>query len=149
MSDISILNVAEYVLSQSEGKKQNKAQLNTICYFIQEKYISTASEPLFREQFVKKGHYPECAVLNGAFSGSENKSCLEAADLKEFRRKFSCRTREIMDYVLRENKNITSKDILLKMKNDSPWCETVEGRVITNKKISQKYINQDTSETRK
>jgi uncharacterized phage-associated protein len=148
MSDVSILSVAEYVLSQSEGKKQNKAQLNTICYFIQEQYISITNEPLFRDQFVKKGHYPECAVLNGAFSGAENKSCLEAADLKEFRRKFSCRTREIMDFVLSENKNITSKDILLKMKGDSPWCETEEGRVITNKKMSRKYINQDIAEAK-
>lgn len=139
--DVSILSVAEYVLSKTDGKRQNKAQLNTICYLIQKSYIQETEEPLFKDQFLKKGRYPECAILNGAFSDAGNKPYLEAKDLKEFHRKFSAKTREIMDNVLEENKNITSKDIISKMNTDEPWMNTPEGKVVTNKKMSRTSID--------
>lgn len=139
--DVSILNVAEYVLSRTDGKRQNKAQLNTICYLIQKSYIQETEEPLFKEQFLKKGRYPECVILNGAFSDAGGKPYLEAKDLKEFHRKFSAKTRELIDSVLLENKNITSKDIILKMNDDKPWNNTPEGKVITNKKMSQTSLD--------
>ena len=127
---VSILNVAEYVVSKRENKRMSRQILYSVLYFIQERYIEREHEPLFKETFVKKGAFPCSAVLDGAFS---NQAYIEQSELSEFRKKLNQKHRVVIDEVLEEFANATSRTIAIKLSGDKAWESTSEGKVITVK----------------
>lgn len=127
---VSILNVAEYVVSRRDNKKMSRQMLHSVLYFIQERYIEREGEPLFKETFLKKGLFPCSAVLDAAFS---NQGYIEQKELSEFRKKLNQKHRVVIDEVLEEFFNSTSKTMAAKLSDDKAWESTSEGKVITTK----------------
>lgn len=127
---ISILNVAEYVVSKRDNKRISKQVLHSVLYFVQERYIEKEGEPLFKETFVKKSLFPCSAVLDAAFS---NQGYIEQSELSEFRKKLNQKHRVVIDEVLDEFSDATSKSIAMKLSGDKAWESTLEGKVITTK----------------
>lgn len=127
---ISILNVGEYVVSRRENKRMSRQMLHSVLYFIQERYIEKEGEPLFKEAFSKKGLFPCSAVLDAAFT---NQGYIEQKELSEFRKKLNQKHRVVIDEVLDEFSDATSKTIAMKLSNDKAWESTSEGKVITTK----------------
>ena len=104
--------------------------LHSVLYFVQERYIEKEGEPLFKETFLKKGLFPCSAVLDAAFT---NQAHIEQKDLAEFRKKLNQKHRVVIDEVLEEFTNATSKTIAVKLSDDKAWESTSEGKVITTK----------------
>lgn len=129
---VSILNVGEYVVSKRENKRMSRQMLHSVLYFVQERYIEKEGEPLFKETFLKKGLFPCSAVLDAAFS---NQGYVEQSELSEFRKKLNQKHRVVIDEVLGEFANATSKTIAMRLSNDNAWESTLEGKVITVKAI--------------
>lgn len=129
---VSILNVAEYVVSKRENKRMSRQMLHSVLYFVQERYIEKEGEPLFKETFLKKGLFPCSAVLDAAFTGQ---AYIEQKDLAEFRKKLNQKHRVVIDEVLEEFTNSTSKTIAMKLSGDKAWESTSEGKVITVKAL--------------
>lgn len=127
---VSILNVAEYVVSRRENKRMSRQMLHSVLYFVQERYIEKEGEPLFKESFLKKGLFPCSAVLDAAFS---NQGYIEQKELSEFKRKLNQKHIVVIDEVLEEFTNATSKTIAMKLSGDKAWESTLEGKVITTK----------------
>ena len=127
---VSILNVAEYVVSKRENKRMSRQMLHSVLYFVQERYIEKEGEPLFKEAFVKKGLFPCSAVLDAAFS---NQGYVEQSELSEFRKKLNQKHRVVIDEVLDGFSDATSKTIAMRLSNDNAWESTLEGKVITVK----------------
>lgn len=127
---ISILNVAEYVVSKRENKRMSRQMLHSVLYFIQEQYIEKEDEPLFKETFLKKGLFPCSTVLDAAFT---NQGYIEQSELLEFKKKLNQKHRIVIDKVLEEFTNATSKTIAMKLSNDKAWESTLDGKVITTK----------------
>lgn len=127
---VSILNVAEYVVSQRDNKRMSRQMLHSVLYFVQERYIEKESEPLFKETFLKKGLFPCSAVLDAAFT---NQGYIEQSELSEFRKKLNQKHRVVIDEVLEEFTNSTSKTIAVRLSGDKAWESTSEGKVITTK----------------
>lgn len=127
---ISILNVAEYVVAKRENKRMSKQMLHSILYFVQERYIEKEGEPLFKETFLKKGVFPCSAVLDAAFT---NQGYIEQSELSEFRKKLNQKHRVVIDEVLDEFSDATSKSIAMRLSGDKAWESTLEGKVITTK----------------
>ena len=127
---VSILNVAEYVVSKRENKRMSRQMLHSVLYFVQERYIEKEGEPLFKETFLKKGLFPCSAVLDAAFT---NQGYIEQKELSEFRKKLNQKYRVVIDEVLDEFSDATSKTIAMKLSNDKAWESTSEGKVITTK----------------
>lgn len=127
---VSILNVAEYVVSKRENKRMSRQMLHSVLYFVQERYIEKEGEPLFKETFLKKGLFPCSAVLDAAFT---NQGYIEQKELSEFRKKLNQKYRVVIDEVLDEFSDATSKTIAMKLSNDKAWESTLEGKVITTK----------------
>lgn len=127
---ISILNVAEYVVSKRNNKRMSRQMLHSVLYFVQERYIEKEGEPLFKETFLKKGLFPCSAILDAAFS---NQGYVEQKELSEFRKKLNQKHRVVIDEVLEEFTNATSKTIAMKLSDDKAWERTSEGKVITTK----------------
>lgn len=129
---VSILNVAEYVVTKRENKKMSRQMLHSILYFVQERYIEKEGEPLFKETFLKKGLFPCSAVLDAAFT---NQGYIEQKELIEFKKKLNQKHRIVIDEVLEEFNNSTSKTIAMKLSDDKAWESTSEGKVITVKAL--------------
>lgn len=129
---VSILNVAEYVVTKRENKKMSRQMLHSILYFVQERYIEKEGEPLFKETFLKKGLFPCSAVLDAAFT---NQGYIEQKELSEFRKKLNQKHRVVIDEVLEEFANATSKTIAVKLSGDKAWESTSEGKVITTRAV--------------
>lgn len=129
---VSILNVAEYVISQRDNKRMSRQMFHSILYFVQERYIEKEGEPLFKETFLKKGLFPCSAVLDAAFT---NQAYIEQKDLAEFRKKLNQKHRIVIDEVLEEFTNATSKTIAMRLSGDKAWESTSEGKVITVKAL--------------
>lgn len=127
---ISILNVAEYVVSKRDNKRISRQMLHSVLYFVQERYVEKEGEPLFKETFLKKGLFPYSAVLDAAFS---NQGYIEQSELSEFKKKLNQKHRVVIDEVLEEFNNTTSKIIAVKLSGDKAWESTSEGKVITVK----------------
>lgn len=127
---ISILNVAEYVISRRENKRISRQMLHSVLYFVQERYIEKEGEPLFKETFVKKGLLPCSAVLDAAFT---NQGYIEQSELSEFKKKLNQKHRVVIDEVLDEFADATSKIIAMKLSDNKAWKSTSEGKVITVK----------------
>lgn len=127
---VSILNIAEYVVSRRDNKKMSRQMIHSVLYFVQERYIEKEGEPLFKETFVRKGLFPCSAVLDAAFS---NQGYIEQSELSEFRKKLNQKHRVVIDEVLDEFTNATSKTIAMKLSDDKAWESTSEGKVITTK----------------
>ena len=127
---VSILNVAEYVVSRRDNKRMSRQMLHSILYFVQERYIEKEGEPLFKETFLKKGLFPCSAVLDAAFS---NQGYIEQKELSEFRKKLNQKHRLVIDEVLEEFSNSISKTIAVKLSDDKAWENTSESKVITVK----------------
>ena len=127
---VSILNIAEYVVSRRENKRISRQMLHSILYFVQERYIEKEGEPLFKETFLKKGLFPCSAVLDAAFT---NQGYIEQSELSEFKRKLNQKHRVVIDKVLDEFADATSKTIAMKLSGDKAWESTSEGKVITTK----------------
>lgn len=127
---ISILNVAEYVVSKRDNKRISRQMLHSVLYFVQERYIEKEGEPLFKETFVKKSLFPCSAVLDAAFS---NQGYIEQKELIEFKKKLNQKHRIVIDEVLEEFNNSTSKTIAMRLSDDKAWESTSEGKVITTK----------------
>lgn len=127
---VSILNIAEYVVSRRDNKKMSRQMLHSVLYFVQERYIEKEGEPLFKETFLKKGLFPCSAVLDAAFT---NQAHIEQKDLAEFRKKLNQKHRVVIDEVLDEFSGATSKSIAMKLSDDKAWESTLEGKVITTK----------------
>lgn len=127
---VSILNVAEYVVSRRDNKRMSRQMLHSVLYFVQKRYVEKEGEPLFKETFLKKGLFPCSAVLDAAFS---NQGCIEQSELSEFRKKLNQKHRVVVDEVLDEFADATSKTIAMKLSNDKAWESTSEGKVITTK----------------
>lgn len=129
---VSILNVAEYVVSKRENKRMSRQMLHSVLYFVQERYIEKEGEPLFKETFLKKGLFPCSAVLDAAFT---NQGYIEQKEFSEFRKKLNQKHRVVIDEVLDEFSDATSKTIAMKLSNDKAWESTSEGKVITVKAL--------------
>ena len=129
---VSILNVAEYVVSKRENKRMSRQMLHSVLYFVQERYIEKEGEPLFKETFLKKGLFPCSAVLDAAFT---NQGYIEQKELIEFKKKLNQKHRVVIDEVLEEFNNSTSKTIAMKLSDDKAWESTSEGKVITVKAL--------------
>lgn len=129
---ISILNVAEYVVSKRDNKRISRQMLHSVLYFVQERYVEKEGEPLFKETFLKKGLFPYSAVLDAAFS---NQGYIEQSELSEFKKKLNQKHRVVIDEVLEEFNNTTSKIIAVKLSGDKAWESTSEGKVITVKAL--------------
>ena len=127
---ISILNVGEYVVSRRDNKRMSRQMLHSILYFVQERYIEKEGEPLFKETFLKKGPFPCSAVLDAAFT---NQGYIEQSELSEFKKKLNQKHRVVIDEVLEEFSNSTSKSIAMRLSNDKAWESTLDGKVITVK----------------
>lgn len=127
---ISILNVAEYVVSKRDNKRMSRQMLHSVLYFVQKRYVEKEGEPLFKEAFLKKGLFPCSAVLDAAFT---NQGYIEQSELSEFRKKLNQKHRIVIDEVLEEFANATSKTIAMKLSNDKAWESTLDGKVITTK----------------
>lgn len=127
---VSILNVAEYVVAKRENKRMSKQMLHSVLYFVQERYIEREHEPLFKETFIKKGAFPCSAVLDGAFS---NQAYIEQSELSEFKKRLNQKHRIIIDEVLAEFSDSTSRTIAMRLSGDKAWESTSEGKVITVK----------------
>lgn len=127
---VSILNVAEYVVSKRENKRMSRQMLHSVLYFVQERYIEKEGEPLFKETFLKKGLFPCSAVLDAAFT---NQGYIEQSELSEFRKKLNQKHRVVIDEVLNEFAGATSKTIAVKLSGDKAWESTSGGKVITTK----------------
>ena len=127
---VSILNVAEYVVSKRDNKRMSRQMLHSVLYFVQEEYIEKEGEPLFKETFLKKGLFPCSTVLDAAFT---NQSYIEQKDLAEFRKKLNQKHRVVIDEVLEEFTNATSKTIAMKLSGDKAWESTSDGKVVTTK----------------
>lgn len=129
---VSILNVGEYVVSRRENKRMSRQMLHSVLYFVQERYIEKEGEPLFKETFLKKGLFPCSAVLDAAFT---NQGYIEQSELSEFKKKLNQKHRVIIDEVLEEFANATSKTIAVKLSGDKAWESTSEGKVITTRAV--------------
>lgn len=129
---VSILNAAEYVVSKRENKRMSRQMLHSVLYFVQERYVEKEGEPLFKETFLKKGLFPCSAVLDAAFT---NQGYIEQSELSEFKKKLNQKHRIVIDEVLEEFNNSTSKTIAVKLFNDKAWESTSEGKVITVKAL--------------
>lgn len=127
---VSILNVAEYVVSRRDNKRMSRQVLHSVLYFVQERYVEKEGEPLFKETFLKKGLFPCSAVLDAAFT---NQGYIEQKELSEFKKKLNQKHRVVIDEVLEEFTNATSKTIAVKLSDDKAWESTSEGKVITTK----------------
>ena len=127
---VSILNIAEYVVSRRDNKKMSRQMLHSVLYFVQERYIEKEGEPLFKETFLKKGLFPCSAVLDAAFT---NQGYIEQSELSEFRKKLNQKHRVVIDEVLEEFTNATSKTIAMRLSDDKAWESTSEGKVITTR----------------
>lgn len=127
---VSILNVAEYVVLRRDNKRMSRQMLHSVLYFIQERYIEKEGEPLFKDTFLKKGLFPCSAVLDAAFS---NQGYIEQSELSEFKKKLNQKHRVVIDEVLNEFSDATSKTIAMKLSDDKAWESTSEGKVITTK----------------
>lgn len=127
---ISILNVAEYVVSRRDNKRISRQMLHSILYFVQERYIEKEGEPLFKETFLKKGLFPCSAVLDAAFT---NQGYIEQSELSEFRKKLNQKHRVVIDEVLDEFSDATSKIMAMRLSSDKAWESTSDGKVITTK----------------
>lgn len=127
---VSILNVAEYVVSKRDNKKMSRQMLHSVLYFVQERYIEKEGEPLFKETFLKRELFPCSAVLDAAFS---NQGYIEQSELSEFKKKLNQKHRAVIDEVLDEFSDATSKSIAMKLSGDKAWESTLEGKVITTK----------------
>lgn len=108
----------------------SRQMLHSVLYFVQERYIEKEGEPLFKETFLKKGPFPCSAILDAAFS---NQGYIEQKELSEFRKKLNQKHRLVIDEVLEEFSNSTSKTIAVKLSDDKAWENTSEGKVITVK----------------
>ena len=134
---ISILNVAEYVVSRRDNKRMSRQMLHSVLYFVQKRYMEKEGEPLFKETFLKKGLFPCSAVLDAAFT---SQAYIEQKDLAEFRKKLNQKHRVVIDEVLEEFANATSRTIAMKLSGDKAWESTSEGKVITTKAMKgEKY----------
>ena len=129
---VSILNVAEYVVAKRDNKRMSRQMLHSVLYFVQKRYVEKEGEPLFKETFLKKGLFPCSAVLDAAFI---NQGYIEQKDLAEFRKKLNQKHRVVIDEVLEEFTNSTSKTIAMKLSGDKAWESTSEGKVITVKAL--------------
>ena len=129
---VSILNVGEYVVSRRENKRMSRQMLHSVLYFVQERYIEKEGEPLFKETFLKKGLFPCSAVLDAAFT---NQGYIEQSELSEFKKKLNQKHRVIIDEVLEEFANATSKTIAVKLSGDKAWESTSEVKVITTRAV--------------
>lgn len=129
---ISILNVAEYVVSKRDNKRMSRQMLHSVLYFVQKRYIEREHEPLFKETFIKKGAFPCSTVLDAAFT---NQGYIEQSELSEFKKKLNQKHRVIIDEVLEEFTNATSKTIAMRLSGDKAWESTSEGKVITVKAL--------------
>lgn len=129
---VSILNVAEYVVSKRDNKRMSRQMLHSVLYFVQERYIEKEGEPLFKETFLKKGLFPCSAVLDAAFT---NQGYIEQKELIEFKKKLNQKHRIVIDEVLEEFNSSTSKTITMKLSDDKAWESTSEGKVITVKAL--------------
>lgn len=127
---VSILNVAEYVVTKRENKKMSRQMLHSILYFVQERYIEKEGEPLFKETFLKKGLFPCSAVLDAAFT---NQGYIEQSELSEFKKKLNQKHRVVIDGVLDGFSDATSKTIAMKLSDDKAWKSTLDGKVITTR----------------
>lgn len=127
---VSILNVAEYVVSRRDNKKMSRQMLHSVLYFVQKRYVEKEGEPLFKETFLKKGLFPCSAVLDAAFS---NQGYIEQSELSEFKKKLNQKHRVVIDEILDELSDATSKSIAMKLSDDKAWESTSEGKVITTK----------------
>lgn len=127
---VSILNVAEYVVSKRDNKRMSRQMLHSILYFVQERYIEKEGEPLFKETFLKKGPFPCSAVLDAAFT---NQGYIEQSELSEFKKKLNQKHRIVIDEVLDEFSDTTSKIIAMRLSNDKAWENALDGKVITVK----------------
>lgn len=127
---VSILNVAEYVVSKRENKRTSRQMLHSVLYFVQERYIEKEGEPLFKETFLKKGLFPCSAVLDAAFT---NQGYIEQSELSEFKKKLNQKHRVVIDGVLDGFSDATSKTIAMKLSDDKAWKSTLDGKVITTK----------------
>lgn len=134
---VSILNVGEYVVSRRDNKRMSRQMLHSVLYFVQERYIEKEGEPLFKETFLKKGLFPCSAVLDAAFT---SQAYIEQKDLAEFRKKLNQKHKVVIDEVLEEFANATSRTIAMKLSGDKAWESTSEGKVITVKTMKgEKY----------
>lgn len=127
---VSILNVAEYVVSRRDNKRMSRQMLHSVLYFVQERYIEKEGEPLFKETFLKKGLFPCSAVLDAAFT---SQAYIEQKDLAEFRKKLNQKHRVVIDEVLEEFVSATSRTIAVRLSGDKAWESTSEGKVVTVK----------------
>lgn len=127
---VSILNVAECVVSKRENKRMSRQMLHSVLYFVQERYIEKEGEPLFKETFLKKGLFPCSAVLDAAFT---NQGYIEQSELSEFKKKLNQKHRVVIDEVLDGFSDATSKTIAMKLSDDKAWKSTLDGKVITTK----------------
>ena len=127
---VSILNVAEYVVSRRDSKRISRQMLHSVLYFVQERYIEKEGEPLFKETFLKKGLFPCSAVLDAAFT---SQAYIEQKDLAEFRKKLNQKHRVVIDEILEEFASATSRTITMKLSNDKAWENTLDNKVITTK----------------
>lgn len=127
---VSILNIAEYVVSKRDNKRMSRQMLHSVLYFVQERYIEKEGEPLFKETFLKRGVFPCSAVLDAAFS---NQGYIEQSELSEFKKKLNQKHRVVIDEVLDEFSDATSKSIAMKVSDDKAWESTLDGKVITVK----------------
>ena len=110
----------------------SRQMLHSVLYFVQERYIEKEGEPLFKETFLKKGLFPCSAVLDAAFT---NQGYIEQSELSEFRKKLNQKHRVVIDEVLEEFTNATSKTIAVKLSGDKAWESTSEGKVITTRAV--------------
>lgn len=127
---VSILNVAEYVVSKRENKRMSRQMLHSVLYFVQERYIEKEGEPLFKETFLKRGLFPCSVVLDAAFT---NQGYIEQSELSEFKKKLNQKHRVVIDGVLDGFSDATSKTIAMKLSDDKAWKSTLDGKVITTK----------------
>ena len=127
---VSILNIAEYVVSKRDNKRMSRQMLHSVLYFVQKRYVEKEGEPLFKETFLKKGLFPCSAVLDATFT---NQGYIEQSELSEFKKKLNQKHRIVIDEVLEEFANSTSKTIAMKLSGDKAWESTREGKVITVK----------------
>ena len=130
---VSILNVAEYVVSRRDNKQMSRQMLHSVLYFVQERYIEKEGEPLFKETFLKKGLFPCSAVLDAALTSQAYIEQKDLEDLAEFRKKLNQKHRVVIDEVLEEFANATSRTIAMRLSGDKAWESTLEGKVITTK----------------
>lgn len=135
MAEVNILHISEYIIRKRPGKKISMIKLQVATYLIQEAYVKEKEKPLFRESFIKKDNFPECAMLRGI--ECEMPGSVSLADVKEFTRSLPAGTREIIDRVMENIDRKTTRELKDIITADVAWNKTEKGKPITVKRMSE------------